>query len=325
MKHLLQIKDLKTWFPIRRGAFSRTVGHVRAVDGVSLQIGQGESLGLVGESGCGKTTLARTILGLDPSHSGSVVFDGTELIGKTEGELRPLRQDLQVIFQDPFASLNPRMTVSGIVTEGMVQHGFTSPREGDAAATKLLEEVGMNEDALHRYPHEFSGGQRQRICVARAISLRPKLVICDEAVSALDVSVQAQVINLLMDLREKHGLAYLFISHDLSVVRHISDNIAVMYLGRIVEYGASREVIDRPHHPYTQALVSAIPRVGEEKKKRIVLEGDVPSPSRPPSGCRFHPRCPFAVDRCRKDEPALANVPGDDTRLAACIRLGEID
>lgn len=324
MNPLLHIEDLKTWFPIRRGVFSRTVGHVRAVDGVSLSIARGESLGLVGESGCGKTTLARTVLGLDPSYSGSVVFDGIELTGRNERELRPLRQDLQAIFQDPFASLNPRMTVSGIVTEGMLQHGVIDSSERDAAATRLLEEVGMNEDALHRYPHEFSGGQRQRISVARAISLKPKLVICDEAVSALDVSVQAQVINLLMDLRARHGLSYLFISHDLSVVRHISDRIAVMYLGRIVECGDSREVIDRPRHPYTRALVSSIPRVGVDKQKRIVLEGDVPSPSRPPSGCRFHPRCSFATERCRQEEPVLEDVSGDETRQAACIRLAEI-
>jgi oligopeptide/dipeptide ABC transporter ATP-binding protein len=298
---------------------------VKAVDGVSVHIDRGETLGLVGESGCGKTTLARTVTRLDPAESGTVVFEGTDLLAGREQDIRPLRRKLQIIFQDPFSSLNPRMSVLDIVTEGLVQHGVIRSSERIEKAETLLRDVGMGAEALHRYPHEFSGGQRQRISNARAISLRPSLVICDEAVSALDVSVQAQVINLLMDLRDKYELSYLFISHDLSVVRHISDRIAVMYLGVIVEQGPSDDVIDNPRHPYTRALISAIPRVREEKRERIVLAGDVPSPSHPPSGCRFHPRCPFAKPDCSRVVPQLEAPQGeDDQRLVACLRANEI-
>jgi oligopeptide/dipeptide ABC transporter ATP-binding protein len=318
------VRDLRTWFPISRGILSRVVGHVKAVDGVSLDIAAGETLGLVGESGCGKTTLARTILRLDRARSGSVTFGGRELLQAPESRIRPLRREIQVVFQDPFSSLNPRMTVINIVTEGLIQHRLLRPRERTDAAIRLLKEVGLGPDALHRYPHEFSGGQRQRISVARAISMRPRLVVCDEPVSALDVSVQAQVINLLMDLRDSHGLAYLFISHDLNVVRHISQRVAVMYLGRIVEQGDTEGVIGSPRHPYTRALLSAVPRFSAEPSRRIVLSGDVPSPSRPPPGCHFHPRCPYAVDACRLTDPPLdppADAPG---RLVACLRKNEI-
>jgi len=321
---LLDVRDLQTWFPVKRGIFSRTAGYVRAVDGVSLRVIAGETLALVGESGCGKTTLARTVLRLEPARSGSIVFNGVDMLGPA-GEIRSLRPQLQMIFQDPFSSLNPRMMVMDIVTEGMVQHGMIRRRGRQKEGARLLEDVGLDSDALYRYPHEFSGGQRQRISIARALAMRPKLIICDEPVSALDVSVQAQVLNLLMDLRDEHGLAYLFISHDLSVVRHIADRVAVMYLGKIVEAGTAAEVIDAPRHPYTRALISAIPRLRGKRGERIVLPGDVPSPSAPPPGCRFHPRCPFAVDRCRLSEPALEPCAGESSgRRIACIRKDEV-
>jgi oligopeptide/dipeptide ABC transporter ATP-binding protein len=295
---------------------------VKAVDGVSLTIAPGETVGLVGESGCGKTTLARTILRLDPAHSGEVRFEDKDLLAASGQALRRLHRDMQVVFQDPFASLNPRMTVEDIITEGLLDYGIIKARARKEAGLRLLHDVGLDPDARHRFPHEFSGGQRQRISIARAISLRPKLVICDEAVSALDVSVQAQILNLLMDLREQYELSYLFISHDLSVIRHLSHRTAVMYLGRIVEIGPTREVIDRPRHPYTQALISAIPRAGEEKHDRIVLEGDVPSPAKPPPGCPFHPRCPYAIDTCRTQRPELEtpDEPAESKSLVACLR-----
>ncbi len=324
---LLDIHDLATWFPIRRGLFARTVGHVRAVDGVSLTIAPGETLGLVGESGCGKSTLARSILRLDKTQSGSIHFDGTDLLKSSRAQIQPLRRRLQAIFQDPFASLNPRMTILDIVSEGLLEHGLITHREKTTVTETLLEDVGLGRDALHRYPHEFSGGQRQRISIARAISLHPDLIICDEAVSALDVSIQAQVINLLMDLRKKYNLAYLFISHDLSVVRHISDRIAVMYLGRIVESGPTQEIMENPRHPYTQALISAIPQAGKPKQKRIVLPGDVPSPATPPSGCHFHPRCPHAKDICKQQTPTLEPLDQEpeQQRIIACLRKDEIN
>jgi oligopeptide/dipeptide ABC transporter ATP-binding protein len=324
---LLEIHDLATWFPIRRGLFARTVGHVRAVDGVTLSIAPGETLGLVGESGCGKSTLARSILRLDKAQSGSIHFDGTDLLTSSRAQIQPLRRRLQAIFQDPFASLNPRMTILDIVSEGLLEHGLITRREKTTVTEKLLEDVGLGRDALHRYPHEFSGGQRQRISIARAISLHPDLIICDEAVSALDVSIQAQVINLLMDLRKKYNLAYLFISHDLSVVRHISDRIAVMYLGRIVESGPTQEIMENPRHPYTQALISAIPQAGKPKQKRIVLPGDVPSPANPPSGCHFHPRCPHATNICKQQTPTLEALDQEpeQQRIIACLRKDEIN
>ncbi len=320
---LLQLTDLRVWYPIRRGILSHTVGNVRAVDGVSLEIAPGETLALVGESGCGKTTLARAVLGLEPAHSGKIHFEGIDITGASAATLRPLRPDLQVVFQDPFASLNPRMTVMHIITEGLIRHGRITPRQRESEAARLLSDVGLGGDALHRYPHEFSGGQRQRICVARAVALHPKLIICDEPVSALDVSVQAQVLNLLMDLRDKYGLAYLFITHDLGVVRQIAHRTAVMYLGKIVETGPTEDVIGKPRHPYTRALISAIPHAGQPRTQRIVLKGDVPSPANPPVGCRFHPRCPYAIPRCRDAEPPLESIDASP-RQAACIRQREI-
>jgi len=320
---LLSIHDARVWFPIQRGVFSRTVGHVRAVDGVSLDIKPGRTLGLVGESGCGKSTLARAIVGLEPLHAGSICFQGTDMSRMDADQWKTARRDLQVVFQDPFASLNPRMTVFDIITEALVVHKLIAGREREAVARELLSDVGLGHEALHRYPHEFSGGQRQRICVARALAMKPKLIICDEAVSALDVSVQAQIINLLMELREKYGLAYLFIAHDLSVVRHIAHEVAVMYLGQIVEHGEADAVIHHPVHPYSRALVSAIPRAGKDRKQRIVLAGEVPSPANPPPGCRFNTRCPHAVDACSTTLPPLESHAGTERRVA-CIRKDSI-
>lgn len=325
MCSLLQIENLKTWFPVRKGVFSRITGHIRAVDGVSLCMDKGKTIGLVGESGCGKSTLARTVMRLEPATDGAIHFNGQDILSMNTRALKAVRRNLQMVFQDPFSSLNPRMNVMDIVTEGMVEHGMIRRCERRAAATRLLQDVGMGAHALHRYPHEFSGGQRQRISIARALSLQPKLIICDEAVSALDVSIQAQVINLLMDLRDRHGLSYLFISHDLSVVRHIADTISVMYLGTIVEQGPAQAVIDQPLHPYTQALISAIPRIDGHRHARIILPGDVPSPSNPPSGCHFHPRCAHATEQCLKQQPVLQPVAGCEQRKAACFNHRSIN
>jgi len=327
---LLDIRNLSTAFPIRRGVFSRTIGHVRAVNEVSLSIGHGETLGLVGESGCGKTTLARTLLLLEKAQAGTIQFDGIELTTASKNTIRGLRRRMQVVFQDPYESLNPRMTVMEIVTEGLLAHGRIRRRDMEETAANLLAETGLGSEMLHRYPHEFSGGQRQRISIARAIALKPDLILCDEAVSALDVSIQSQILNLLMDLRERHGLSYLFISHDLSVVRHIADRVAVMYLGRIVETGTAEAIMEQPRHPYTRALIAAIPKAGGPRRdKPLRLPGDVPSPANPPPGCPFHPRCPFAQDRCRRERPILApcgNEPGEGTirREVACLRKDEI-
>jgi oligopeptide/dipeptide ABC transporter ATP-binding protein len=326
-RSILEIGDLRVWFPIRKGVLALAHGWVRAVDGVSLTVHEGETLGLVGESGCGKSTLARAVAQLERPRSGSIRFRGAELSAAGARELREHRRELQMVFQDPFSSLNPRMTVLEMVTEGLIEHGIVRRRDRLDAAVKLLDEVGMGRDAAYRFPHEFSGGQRQRISLARALSMRPSLVVCDEPVSALDVSVQAQVINLLLDLKQRHNLSYLFISHDLGVVRHVADRVAVMYLGRIVEQGSVEDVIDRPVHPYTGALVSAVPKVGGTGRDRVVLQGDVPSPSNPPAGCRFHTRCPFATGRCAAGEPELEpfTVPGDASeRRVACIRKTEI-
>jgi len=311
---LIKIQGLKTWFPIRRGVLSRTVGHVKAVDEVSLDVHGGETVGLVGESGCGKTTLGRTIIGLEKATGGQVLYRGRDLLGLTEKELRPVRRQIQMIFQDPLSSLNPRMTARDIVIEGMVQHKLLKASPS-AETERLLGEVGLDVDSAFRYPHEFSGGQRQRLSVARALSMNPEFIVCDEPVSALDVSVQAQVINLLMDLRGKHGLSYLFISHDLSVVKLISQRVAVMYLGRIVETGPSQDVMESPLHPYSQALVSAIPTPGKDKRKRIVLQGEIPSAANPPPGCRFHTRCPRVMDVCRTEWPAERTV---ESRKVCC-------
>ena len=301
---VIEIKDLKTWFPIQRGILSKTTGYVRAVDGISLTINRGEIVGLVGESGCGKSTLGRTIVGLEKAWEGIVFFHGQNLFTLNRRDRRQITRKLQIIFQDPLSSLNPRMNVFDIVTEGLVEFGMIEGSREDHAK-RLLNKVGLEGDVIFRYPHEFSGGQRQRINIARAISMRPDFIVCDEPVSALDVSVQAQVINLLMDLRDTHNLSYLFISHDLSVVSSIANRVAVMYLGILTEYGSTVDVIDHPMHPYTIALISAVPVPGRDKKKRIVLEGETPSPSAPPPGCRFHTRCPEVMKVCRVKVPPM--------------------
>lgn len=323
---LLQLNDVKTHYPVESGfLLRRRTGVVKAVDGVSLSLAAGEVLGLVGESGCGKSTLARAILQLAPTTAGTVVLAGRNLTSAGAAELRAARRDLQMVFQDPFASLNPRMTVYATLAEPLLVHGVCPPAGVPARVAELMQLVGLAPRFMRKYPHEFSGGQRQRIAIARALALRPKLVIADEPVSALDVSIQAQILNLLSALVRKMGLTMIFIAHDLSVVKHISDRIAVMYLGKIVELGPAAAVIDRPRHPYTRALVSAIPVPDPEKERarqRIVLPGDPPSPLNPPAGCAFHPRCPFAQEKCRAAVPALA--PAGPGHEAACVRLDEI-
>ena len=324
--NILELRDVKTHFPIYSGFLvKKQTGSVRAVDGVTLSVAQGEVLGLVGESGCGKSTLARTILQLVPTTGGAVILNGRNLGAATRAEMLRCRRDLQMIFQDPYASLNPRMTVHAALAEPLLVHGICSPAEVGSHVDELMRIVGLAPRFAQKYPHEFSGGQRQRIAIARALALRPKIVIADEPVSALDVSIQAQILNLLSQLCREMNLSLVFIAHDLSVVRHISDRVAVMYLGKIVELGPAADVIDRPRHPYTRALVSAIPvpdPAVERSRKRIVLAGDPPSPINPPSGCAFHPRCPYAIDRCKEAVPPL--VPCGPSREAACIRLGEL-
>jgi oligopeptide transport system ATP-binding protein len=323
---ILELRDVKTHFPISQGfLFKRHVGTVKAVDGVTLSVGRGEVLGLVGESGCGKSTLARTIMQLVPTTGGTVVLEGKNLTTSNPAEILTLRRDLQMVFQDPYASLNPRMTVFDTLAEPLLVHGVCAPADVHARVAALMRTVGLAPRFMQKYPHEFSGGQRQRIAIARALALEPKVVIADEPVSALDVSIQAQILNLLAQLVKRMNLSLVFIAHDLSVVKHISDRIAVMYLGKIVELGPAVEVIERPRHPYTRALVSAIPTPNpdiERTRQRIVLPGDPPSPINPPLGCAFHPRCPFAVEKCQTAVPPLqADGP---TREVACVRLGEI-
>jgi len=321
---LLQLIDVKTHFPVESGFLvRRQTATVRAVDGVSLELARGEVLGLVGESGCGKSTLARTIMQLLPTTGGTVVFGGRNLTAASASELRELRRGLQMVFQDPFASLNPRLTVYATLAEPLLVHRVVPKERVPARVAELLELVGLAPRFLRKYPHEFSGGQRQRIAIARALALEPRLIIADEPVSALDVSIQAQVLNLLADLVRKMGLALLFIAHDLSVVKHVSDRVAVMYLGRIVELGPAAEVIEQPRHPYTRALVSAIPVPDPDAPRtRILLPGEPPSPLNPPAGCAFHPRCPHAQEKCKGAVPPLA--PAGPHREAACVRLGEI-
>jgi len=320
-EYLLEVNNLKMHFPVYGGIFRRQTGKVHAVDGISLKIKAGETVGLVGESGCGKTTVGRAVLRLYNLSGGEVLFEGNNISGMTQGELRLLRRNMQMIFQDPFESLDARQTIGEIIEEPFIIHKTGTAETRRNETEKLLSRVGLSGSAVTRFPHEFSGGQRQRIGIARAIALKPKLIICDEPVSALDVSIQSQILNLLLDLQSEMNLTYLFIAHDLSVVKHISDNIAVMYLGKIVEYTDADSVYKSPLHPYTQALISAIPVPDPSvRKQKMVLHGDVPSPLNPPPGCRFHTRCPFAFGRCRSEEPGLLPAPGtrDDQHLAAC-------
>jgi oligopeptide transport system ATP-binding protein len=316
---LLSVRGLKKYFPLTRGVFSRVYGHVKAVDDVSFDIYPGETLGLVGESGSGKTTVGRCILRLIEPTAGDVRFGDRDVLKLGREDLRRLRREMQIIFQDPYASLNPRMTIGSIVGEPFAIHDIARGKEREDRVKALLEMVGLDPRYVKRYPHEFSGGQRQRIGVARALALNPKLIVCDEPVSALDVSIQAQVINLLQDLQEKLGLTYLFIAHDLSVVEHISSRVAVMYLGKVVEIAESRELYANAKHPYTKALLSAVPIPDPEvKKQRILLQGDIPTPINPPSGCRFHTRCPEVIDVCRSVLPPMEPKGNDPEHVAAC-------
>jgi len=324
---LLEVRNLKKYFPIQKGFLRRVVGHVRAVDGVSFFIREGETLGLVGESGCGKTTTGRLILRAYQPTAGEVLFrqngELVNIFGLRRRELKALRRQMQIIFQDPFSSLNPRMTVTDIVGEPLAIHGIASGAELKSQVRELLEAVGLKAQHMNRYPYAFSGGQRQRIGIARALALRPQLIVCDEPVSALDVSVQAQVLNLLEDLQQEFGLTYLFIAHDLSVVEHISDRVAVMYLGSIVELASAEGLYENPLHPYTEALLSAVPSTDpDHAPQRIILPGDVPSPANPPSGCKFHPRCQYVRDICSQEPPRWRELAPD--HWVACHRADEL-
>ena len=339
MTPLLQVRDLVKHFPVRRGVFGRVRDHVKAVDGVSFDLSAGKTLGLVGESGCGKTTTGRLALALLAPTSGQVLFDGIDLAGLSPAPLRAMRREMQIVFQDPFGSLNPRMTVRDIVGEPLAIHRVARGKRREARVAELIERCGLDPDSMKRYPHEFSGGQRQRIGIARALALNPRFIVCDEPVSALDVSIQAQIINLLAELQEEFQLAYLFIAHDLSVVQHVSDDVAVMYLGKIVEKAPAAQLYRAPLHPYTMALLSAVPVMPDatlrsseatslrstsptSPRKAIVLEGDVPSPIHPPPGCRFHTRCRFMQPRCKELVPDLREVKPN--HFAACVRAEEI-
>ena len=316
---LLQVRDLRMHFPVREGIFLRSTSSCKAVDGVSLEVASGETIGLVGESGCGKSTLGKCIVRLHQPTAGSILFEGVDLARLSNAEMKPRRRHLQMIFQDPVESLNARHTIADILEEPFIIHAMGDRAWRRRKVLALLDKVGLPASAADRFPFEFSGGQRQRIGIARAIGLEPKLIVCDEPVSALDVSIQSQVLNLLLDLQREMGLSYLFIAHNLAVVKHVSDRIAIMYLGRIVEFADANDIYRTPRHPYSQALLSAIPRPNPTaRKKRIVLQGDVPSPIHPPSGCAFHPRCPFVTERCRVEVPQLRPVAGTRNHLVAC-------
>lgn len=321
MTPVLQVEDLKKHYPVKSGFLRRTTGTVFAVDGVSFSIAPGETLGLVGESGCGKSTVARTVMRLVEPTSGKILVEGADIAGLSKSELRPFRREMQMVFQDPFSSLNPRMTAGDIVREPLLVHNVANGREADDRVAALFAQVGLRPAQMGNFPHQFSGGQRQRISIARALALNPRLIVADEPVSALDVSIQAQVINLLMDLQRDQGLAYLFIAHDLAVVEHISHKVAVMYLGRIVEYADKTSLYRNPQHPYTEALLSAVPVPDPKlKRRKRLLEGDVPSPMRPPLGCAFHTRCPYAEARCKVEAPVLRELaPG---HVVACHLRG---
>jgi oligopeptide transport system ATP-binding protein len=319
---LLEVTGLVKQYPVRSGLLRRKAGTVHAVDGVSFSLATGETLGLVGESGCGKSTVARSVLRLIEPTAGRIQLDGNDITHLSKTEMRPHRRAMQIVFQDPFASLNPRMTAGDIVGEPLIVHGLASGRDKQERVAKLFAQVGLRPDQMRNFPHQFSGGQRQRICIARALALGPRLIVCDEPVSALDVSIQAQVINLLIDLQREHGLSYLFIAHDLAVVAHISHRVAVMYLGRIVEIADKTELFKNPRHPYTQALLASVP-VANPKLKRLtpLVDGDVPSPVNPPSGCAFHTRCRYAIDRCKVERPQLRNA-GDSHQVACLLNDG---
>lgn len=323
---LIEVKDLKMHFPIRAGVFSKTVGHVRAVDGISFTLQRGKTLGIVGESGCGKTTTGRLILRLLNRTAGEVHFDGNDVFALSKKEMKELRTKMQIIFQDPYSSLNPRLPVREIVGEAMMQHKLVqNKREMNERVVDIIGKCGLFPEQANRYPHQFSGGQRQRICIARSLALNPDFLVCDEPVSALDVSIQSQIINLLKDLQDEMGLTYLFISHDLSVVRFISDLVGVMYLGQIVEYGTKEQIFDNPLHPYTQILLNAAPVFDPKertKKKRIIIEGDVPSPAKPPPGCRFHTRCPHVTEDCKIKQPD--NIEVEPGRFVMCHKVKKL-
>jgi oligopeptide/dipeptide ABC transporter ATP-binding protein len=317
---LLELQDVKKHFPIKSGLLQKTVGHIKAVDGINLKVNKGETLGIVGESGCGKSTVGRTIIRLYEPTGGKIIFNGRDISHLSESELRKdVRKDIQMIFQDPFASLNPRKTLRSIIREPLDTHHLYKSKERDEKVEILLEKVGLNASFINRYPHEFSGGQRQRIGISRALALNPELIVADEAVSALDVSIQAQIINLMEDLQEEFGLTYIFISHDLSVVRHISDRVGVMYLGKMMELASKTEIYAEPLHPYTQALLSAVPvprKKGAMKRERIILKGELPSPANPPKGCVFHTRCPAAFALCKQMNPDFKEVKNN--HFVAC-------